>query len=224
MDFKSLNSIQKQKKKDGPYVGVFVGNSQSNEGKLQIGPNPFIMDSYNGGMMVGIELGYSWKVKRFPFEVGLEFEGYYSSSEIRGILDPTILPPAPGTVTSAQTDLNAVSFLFNGWVGLDLWRYRARLGRFVTGWRPYIGAGVGGAQLYYRNTLFTTRNVGAVPEVVPFEVDEFVLAWQWFAGLEYRVTDKVGVYAEYKNLHFDASTELTDYTVDFWSGGVRIRY
>ena len=226
-----------KKKEYGPYVGAFGGNTQSQSANVTIGGLGFDLQETDGAMLMGIEVGYSWKSKKLPVEFGMEFEGSFMSSEMNGTINEDFVgsvtdETAVGTdavfgddsVVSYHTDMNAVMFLLNGSITLDLKRYRARLGKWVTGFRPYFGGGVGGAQLWFRNTTTTTQNPEAVASVAPFSVDQFVLAHQLFGGIEYAVNDRVAFYAEYRTLSLATFDEVEDFKTSSWIGGIRIRY
>ncbi len=226
LDFKELKTIQQQKKY-GPYVGVFGGTTQSQDYELNIGGNPFVINPNNGGFVGGIEVGYSWKQKKFPLEIGLEFEGFFFATDLEGVIGPTPTTPITGgTVVATSTDMFAVAFMGNAWIGLDLWRYRARLGRFIAGWRPYVGAGVGGAQLWFREVVATTSSTvaGTIPLASPFESDEFVLAYQVFGGVEYRFNDRVALYAEYRRFTIEKTVDISNYVTNIWTAGLKLRY
>jgi opacity protein-like surface antigen len=51
-----------------------------------------------------------------------------------------------------------------------------------------------------------------------------VFASQVFAGLEYRVNDKLGIYTEYRRLTFDKTSDVSDLKTDILLGGLRLRY
>ena len=232
-----LGEGEKKKSEYGPYVGAFGGNTQGQSANVTIGGAPFKLQETDGSMLMGIEVGYSWKSKKLPVEFGLEFEGSYMSSEMNGVIEDDFvgsMMDETGVATDAvlgddsvvayHTDMNAVMFLLNGSITLDLRRYRARLGRWVTGFRPYFGGGIGGAQLWFRNTVTSTKNPDSVASVAPFSVDEFVLAYQMFGGIEYAVNERVAFYAEYRTTTLESFGEVMDFETSSWIGGIRIRY
>jgi len=176
----------------------------------------------------GIEVGYSWRTK-YLLEFGLEFEGLFSSSQIDTAFGAENADaPALGDVATSTADLNYAAFMLNGVVNLDLRRLRPRIGRFLPRFRPYFGLGVGGAQVWYRNqTTKTFGDLSGVPTAAtstPFAIDEFVMAYQVFGGLEVRINDKVGLYTEYRRLMLEKLNELSDYENEMWLGGLRVRY
>lgn len=123
-----------------------------------------------------------------------------------------------------KTDANAAVFLLNAYIALDLHRYRARLGPILSRVKPYAGAGVGGAQFWFRNTevLATPEDFGT--PLSPFATDEFVFATKYFAGVEYAITRKFSAYAEYQRFGFHDFDDLDDIYADFWVGGVKWYY
>ena len=178
----------------------------------------------------GLEVGYSWRTK-YLMEFGLEFEGLFASSELNTAYSPSksgAYSPALGDVATAAVDINYAAFMLNGVVTLDLRRLRPRIGTFLPKLRPYFGGGIGGAQVWYRNQRTSTfgdiAGIATAPTTTPFSLDEFVFAYQVFAGLEFMINSKVGIYGEYRRLMFEKLNELTDFENTMWLGGVRIRY
>jgi opacity protein-like surface antigen len=163
--------------------------------------------------------------------LSLEFEGSFLNTELNGRADEaTLASLAADGLAAYHTDLNAVFFMLNGHISLDLWRYRARIGKVLAGMRPYVGGGIGGGQLWFRNTFtqsknqFTGVDTTTTASISPFAVDEFISAWQWYAGLEYSWQDKYSLYAEYREFHFGELEEVTDLIAKGWSLGFRYRY
>ncbi len=226
-----LAEDKNKKKNRRSYVGVFGGNTQSQSAKVTLEGNPFDLRESDSDFLMGFEVGYIWKLKRYPFEVGVEFEGSFLSTELNGSFGGSLTDPVPRPLTGSSivdfhTDMNAAIFSLNGHIALDLYRYRARLGNWVTRLRPYIGGGLGGAQLWFRNTTTTTLDGVSMAGTTPFSTDEFVFAYNYFAGIEYAVNEKVSIYAEYRHLgleDFDSKT-VQDFETSSWVGGVRIHY
>jgi len=225
---KKLGEEGETRKKAGSYVGVFGGNTQSQEAEVAIGGYPFDFIPTDGSFLMGFEVGYTWDMRRVPLETAIGFEGSFLSTELNGTIagdEAFVGSLLDSDVVGFHTDMNAVTFLLKGQVTLDLSRYRARLGRWVTGFRPYFGLGIGGAQLWFQNTVATAKNPDSLPSSAPFSIDEFVGARQVFGGLEYNVSEKLSFYAEYRDLSFASfSDEVSDFSTSSWIGGVRIRY
>jgi opacity protein-like surface antigen len=255
IELKSLSTVkdgEETKRKYGPYVGFFYGQNDSQQGTLNVGGLPYALGDFNGGSSFGIEVGKSWKSKRWPLMTSLEFEGMYSNGELSGQATPEDLARMSGDgLASFKTDMNSVMFMMNGQLSLDLYRHRARLGKVVSGLRPYIGAGVGGGQLWFRNTTTVSKAQSLLPPtavapaalgtpvaipgapaavipasatVAPFAVDRFVSAWQWFGGVEYSWKDKYSFFAEYREFHLGDFEELTGYFNKGYNLGFRYRY
>ncbi len=225
---KKLGEESQSKSKSGSYAGVFGGNTQSQTAAVLVGGYPFELIPTDGSLLMGFEVGYTWDMKRIPVETALGFEGSFLSSEMNGVIsgDEAFVGSLLDTdVVAFHTDMNAATFLLKGQITLDLSRYRARLGRWATGFRPYFGMGIGGAQLWFRNTVNTTKNPDSLPTAAPFSMDAFVGAQQVFGGLEYNVNEKLSAYAEYRELSFATfSDEVADFSTSSWVVGVRIRY
>jgi opacity protein-like surface antigen len=242
IDLKSIESIKQDqgaKRKYGPYVGVLGGGVYGHEAEVVIGGVGFPLNDFDNGSLYGIEVGYTWRDKKLPVSFSAEFEATFMSTELSGAktaeeltaVDPaTGLPSAGTTLAGYHTDMNAVFFMFNGAISLDLYRYRARIGRFLAGMKPYIGGGIGGGQIWFRNTTTQSKDqfLGVNPLTAadqnPFSIDEFVSAWQWFGGIEYCWKDRYCVYAEYREFHVGELEDMNDYVSKGYALGFKYRY
>lgn len=233
IDLKSVETIKQEqgsKRKYGPYVGLFAGEGQSQDAEVMIGGLPYPLD-HDSASQFGLEVGYSWRAKKWPLALSVEFEGMFQSTQLSGEADALTIASLPGTgLVSYRTDMNSVFFMFNGTLSLDLYRYRARIGKVLAGMRPYIGGGIGGGQIWFRDTAtqskdqFTGVNPLTAADQNPFSIDEFVGAWQWFGGIEYCYKDKYSLFAEYRELHVGDLEDMNDYVSRSWTGGFRYRY
>lgn len=233
LDLKSLQPVEDKKKKGGAYVGVFAGSTISQDADMNLQYVGRSLDynvrDHSGDLLVGLEVGYSWKT-RYPVEVGIEFEGFFGSTEINSAVTPAGAaepPRQPSDVATANADMNYVVFMLNGIVTVDMRKF-PNAGPILPRFRPYVGAGIGGAQLFYRNqelqTVGDLAGTPTAPSVTPFGIDEFVFASQIFAGVEYKVTEKLGVYAEFRRLYFAKTNDLDGFHTDLAVGGVHLRY
>lgn len=243
IELKSLNTLKdgsETKKKYGPYVGFYGGKMGDLGGKVSINGLGYGLNKFDDGSIYGIEVGKSWKSKKYPFMLSLEFEASFANSELSGSVDaasqkktdPLTGLPLYGdnALHSYKTDMNAVYFMVNSQISLDLYRYRARLGKFIGGLRPYVGGGLGGGQLWFRNTVTQSKAQAADPlspiasTANPFAVDDFVNVWHWYGGLEYTWKDKYSIYAEYRDLHYGDLPDVLDLSTSGWVLGYRYRY
>ena len=235
LELKSLGGGEgsAQKRKYGPFVGISVGESLSQEGNVKIADRKFDLDDSKGAAIFSIEVGKSWKMKRLPILASVDVEGTFMSTQLTGRSDDANLP-AGGALTATDTvayraDMNSLFFNLNGTFALDLYRYRARIGQFAAGFRPYIGGGLGGGQVWYRNATAQSRaqfngtgtNTAAN---TPFSVDEFINSWNWYAGVEWTWKDQYSVFFEYRDFHFGDLEEMTNYATDGYLVGFRYRY
>ncbi len=229
LELKSLGDAAdgaKAKRKYGPYVGVSVGESFGQEGNVRIGSNSFPLDDVNGSAIFSIEVGKSWKMKRLPVMASVDVEGTFMSTSLSGSIPTAAL--APSDVASYEADMNSLFFTLNGTLALDLYRYRSRIGKVAAGFRPYIGGGLGGGQVWYRNatarSASQTTGGTVAPSSVPFSVDEFINAWNWYAGVEWTWQDKYSVFLEYRDFSFGDLENMTDFSTDGYLVGFRYRY
>ncbi len=205
LELKSLGDAASDqvKRKYGPYVGVAIGETLGQEGTLRGGGR---IKSEEGAAIFSIEVGKSWKLKRVPLMLSLDGEGTFMS---------TSLTDAKSGL--ALADMNSLMFNLNGTLALDLYRYRARIGKFAAGFRPYVGGGLGGGQVWFRNAATTGSST-------PFTIDEFINSWNWYAGVEWTWKDQYSVFAEYRDTHFGDMEDLTGYAADGYLVGFRYRY
>jgi opacity protein-like surface antigen len=216
----------KTKRKYGPYVGVSAGASFGQDGNVRVGGRDLPLNDTSGSAIFSIEVGKSWKMKRLPVQTSVEFEGTFMSTNLQGSVDPAGL--AAADVAQYEADMNSLFFMLNGSVSLDLYRYRARIGKVLAGFRPYVGAGLGGGQVWYRNATARSASQvsgGAVaPSSTPFSIDEFISAWNWYAGLEWTWQDRYSVFLEYRDFHFGDLDDMTNFSTDGYLLGFRYRY
>lgn len=248
------------KRKYGPYAGFFGGANTGQFGNVSIGGFDYSLNDRDNSAVFGFEVGKTWRSKKFPVAFSMEFEGSFMQTELSGDLDPEVrarprgtaappastnpllapVEPAPekktpvlptdSTVDAYTADMNAVFFMVNGTLSLDLWRYRARVGKFVAGLKPYIGGGFGGGQVWFRNSF--TRSLAqaddpssaTLADATPFVIDEFISAWQWYGGIEYCWRDKYSLFAEYREFHFGELEDMSDFYTKGYAIGFRYRY
>ncbi|MEQ1749198.1 MAG: outer membrane beta-barrel protein [Prosthecobacter sp.] len=213
LELKSLGDAAdgQAKRKYGPYVGVSAGESLGQTGNVSIGGQPFSLNGGEGAAIFSIEVGKSWKLKKVPLMVSMDAEGTFMSTSLEG-------NSTGGPAASYQADMNSLFFNLNGTIGLDLYRYRARIGKFAAGFRPYIGGGFGGGQVWFRNATSTN------PASNPFSIDEFVNSWNWYAGLEWTWKDQYSIFAEYRDFHIGDLEDLRGFSTDGYLVGFRYRY
>jgi len=234
IDLKTLQPLDTKKKKSGAYVGVFGGTtvSQSADMKLEYFDHSLNYDTADqeGNFLLGLEVGYSWRT-RYYVELGVEFEGFFGSTEVNAFVSNSGNDGAPialADTATAQADLNYVAFMLNGTLTLDLRRLRHHVGDFMPRFRPYIGGGIGGAQIFYRDQRIQTfGDLFGTPtpaSLNPFSIDEFVFASQLFAGLEFKINDKLAIYGEYRRLYFAKTNDLQSFDTDIVLGGMHLRY
>ncbi len=213
LELKSLGDAAngQAKRKYGPYVGVSIGESFGQTGDVAFGGQKFSLESAAGAAIFSIEVGKSWKLKSVPLMLSLDADGTFMSTALEG-------NSTTGPAASYKADMNSLFFSFNGTLALDLYRYRARIGKFAAGFRPYIGGGLGGGQVWYRNATTT------VAAAAPFTIDEFINSWNFYAGVEWTWKDQYSVFAEYRDTHFGDLEDIKSYATDGYLIGFRYRY
>ncbi|MEM9480913.1 MAG: hypothetical protein AAGA58_14760 [Verrucomicrobiota bacterium] len=215
---------KKQKSMRGNSFSIWGGVTQGQDGRPVVDMTPFGVDDRASDFIMGFDIDYWWKMKKFPIQTGIGFEGSFMATELaatRDFLDTSVVPPAEAS-DSFSANANGAIFLLNAHIALDLHRYRARL-RGLSRLKPYVGGGVGGAQFWFRDTV-TMYDPSSTVMSTPFAVDEFVFAYKYFAGVEVMVNEKVSVFAEYQNYFFDGLDNVKDLEVGSWVGGIKLIY
>lgn len=170
--------------------------------------------------MISMEVGKSWRMRRIPLMFSLDAEGTFTATSLQGRVRNA---KVAGDVRTYEADMNSLFFTLNGTFALDLWRYRARMGQVLAGFRPYIGGGFGGGQVWYRNASASTGTATA-PTATPFTIDEFINSWNWYAGLEWSWKDQYSLFAEYRKTMVGDLEELADFSTEGYMIGFRYRY
>lgn len=241
LELKSLGSIEEgsTQRKYGPYVDVSAGSTFGQTGQVSSGGRSLSFQDIDGSAIFSIEVGKSWKWKRLPIMTSVGFEGTFIATSVGGQTADAALASGAGgrldnDLVAYQGDMNSLMFTLNASLSLDLWRYRARLGKVLAGFRPYIGAGIGGGQTWFRNMNNQSRdqfqgNTGTNattdnPAATVFSVDEFINQWHWYAGLEWTWEDQYSVFAEYRDFRFGDLDNLTNFSSEGYVVGFRYRY
>ncbi|TDU80831.1 outer membrane protein with beta-barrel domain [Prosthecobacter fusiformis] len=230
LELKSLNSLTdatNQKRKIGPFVSIAVGETLGHTGTTRVGDRNFSLDDADGSAMFSIEVGKSWKAKRIPLQFSLAAEATFTSTTLQGSVPTGSLNP--DDLAAYQADMNSLIFSLNGTFALDLYRYRARIGKILGGFKPYVGGGLGGGQVWFRNATGKsadqlTGGTTEPNEQPPFSIDEFINAWNWRAGLEWSWEERYSVFAEYRKSYFGDLDNLRGYGNDGYLVGFRYRY
>lgn len=194
-------------RKGTSYVGVFGGATSGQTYK--VGGNAggdFEAKEKSGTSFFGIEVGYSWKTKGL-LEPSLEFEAFFLQNEVSAhttedAFAAFIDQEASNEIRDANrkkagikstdnaafvSDINAVVFMLNAQIGFDFkyfqpWIPEPTIAKAVASLKPYIGAGVGGAQLWFRNT--EALNYG---ELLSAAQQEFPSEGQFIGGEQVEV-------------------------------------
>ncbi len=165
--------------KDGLYVGLGAGVSFANDSDVT-GTGVNVTADYDTGYSIIGAIGNAYKNGlRGEFELG------YRGLDVGSV----------SGVTTGSGDVNVFSFMING-----LYDFKNK-----TKWTPYIGVGIGGANI----------SADAVSPVGGSVLDEsdLVFAYQGIAGLTYQVNSNLGLYADYRYFATaDPSFDLTNGT------------
>jgi opacity protein-like surface antigen len=244
IDLKSLaaekadEAAEFKKRKFGPYVGTYAGESFGQEGRVVINNRDFPLNDINGSAVFGMEIGKSWRMKKWPLMISTRFEGTFSQTSLTGSIGDFNGVAATNDPVFYSADMNSLMFTLGGSLSLDLWRYRGRLGeltgsptlgKVLAGFKPYVGAGFGGGQVWFRNAVTRSdsqvnHNGALAPAANAFSIDEFISAWHWYAGLEWTWEDRYSLFAEYRSFNFGDMDDLRSFESDGYLVGFRYRY
>lgn len=163
----------------------------------------------NGGWIAGVKAGYSFETPGI-FRPAAEIEVAYLDNELRG---------SNGT-DSFRGDLFHVTLMANAILGIDMGELTGLAA--WSGFRPYVGAGVGVAYSSLRGLSIEengkSKNRG--------DSSETSLAYQFIAGLEFQLSEYVSLFTDYRYFVIDdiAGGEFGEATQDLWTLGVKINY
>jgi opacity protein-like surface antigen len=223
LELKSLGTAKEDaigKRKFGPYVGVAMGATTGQKGRVQLGNLKSDLNGHDGAAMISMEVGKSWRMRRIPLMFSLDAEGTFTATSLEGRFRNASRASDPRTYSA---DMSSLFFTLNGTFALDLWRYRARMGQVLAGFRPYVGGGFGGGQVWYRNATASTGTATA-PSDTPFNIDEFINSWNWYAGLEWCWKDQYSLFAEYRKTMVGDLDDLANFSNEGYMIGFRYRY
>lgn len=138
---------------------------------------------FDAGFGITGAMGYSWN------QVRLEGEVSYRQNDIDSIELTSITLAGIGSFTTAAAfegdgDVSALGFMVNGWYD------------FNTGsrWTPYLGIGVGTAQISINDASVTILGV----DVPLADDDDWVFAYQAGAGITYEISPNVDISLGYR--------------------------
>lgn len=162
-----------------------------------------------GGWIAGVKAGYSFETPGI-FRPAAEIELSYLDNQLRG----------SSGGDSFRGDLLHLTIMANAILGIDMGELTGLSG--WSGFRPYVGAGVGVAYSSLRGLAISgnghSSNHGDSSEVS--------LAYQMMAGLEYQLSEYVSLFTDYRYFVIDdiAGGEFGEATQDLWTVGVKINY
>lgn len=207
-------STAKATRLHGAYFGAFGGGSGFNDASFGKRLGGLGLDaSDDSGWLAGVEFGYSYATP-FPIRPAIEVELFYLDNDL----------PADGNGgASYKGHLRAGTLMLNGILALDLEDYRAEVGDFWAGFKPYIGAGLGGAYTTVRNQNLSIPGGGGGKLG---SGSNWSYAYNFFAGIEYAFDDMWSIYGEYRKLFFDrlANGSIKDSEFDLWTLGFKVQY
>lgn len=193
----------------GLYLAPFGGvNLYQNADMDGVGPgdegslNPVV------GGFAGLKLGYLFGDPGL-FRPALELEGFYNGVEtdMDGIYR--------GVTYSGGADFHTANIMLN------------ILGKFDLGqWQPYLGFGLGAAHVWNFNRSYDLDEPvdGRTHLPCPDESD-WVFAYQGIAGVDYRLSQQLSVFTEYKAMVYNQPLNYPgDYLHHLLGLGLRISF
>jgi opacity protein-like surface antigen len=204
-------STKRAAREMGAYFGAFGGGAQLNGASFQ-GRMDGLESHDENGWLIGAEFGFSYKTP-LPLRLFTELEASYLSTAF----------DADGPISVLRSDLRGINLLLNGGLQLDMSDQRDQVGPFWAGFKPYVGAGIGGAYVRQSNIYFE-KNGRMVRE--GGKATDWTWAYEVFAGIEYAFSDTFSVYGEYKRLSYAdlSGGDVSDVDFDLWAVGIKIQY
>ncbi len=204
-------STKRAARETGAYFGAFGGGSNLNSANFQ-GRMEGLETLDENGWLLGVEFGFSYKTP-LPVRLFGELEGSYLSTAF----------DADGPISVMRSDVRALNLLLNGGIQLDMSDMRDQVGSFWAGFKPYAGAGIGGAYVRQSNIYFE-KDGRMVREGA--KSTDWTWAYEVFAGIEYAFSETFSVYGEYKRLSYAdlSGGDISDVDFDLWAVGVKFQY
>lgn len=175
----------------GWYLRGDIGYAVNNDPTGTFSGNDFVNESWDNSWIAGVGLGY-----RFNDAIRVDLTGEY-----RAASDVDTTDFAGGRQTG---ELQSNVILFNAYYDIAN----------LSGFTPYVGAGIGGA--YHR--LDRINEIGATPPAVTFTFgdNKWALAAAAMAGVSYDVSENVKIDANYRYLYMGQahSSTVTDVGVN----------
>lgn len=179
-----------------------------------------IVDSSNGlgrfsndlesdtGYFGGLKLGYEFPTTCWA-ALALEGELLYSH------LDAEASSSTRQFSLRTSGEISTAAFMANALVKFSpVWRVR-----------PYVGAGVGVAHVWLRNTeskvTFLGQPTGNLPRK---DADDWTVAYQGIAGLDWQMTERWALFTEYKAMVFHDAVGINKFLNHLVGVGVRVGF
>ncbi len=189
------------------YVGgiAAITNNQRTDVALKRinGPTVRVNLDQEPGWLAGLKAGW-----QFPdsglFKFAFEGDVMYNSAKLGG--DSAI----GGRAVDLSADMTAWVFMASGLVRMDLGAFE-----------PYAGLGIGAVRLNLEspNLVINGR------QILANDVGDWGWAYQLVAGGELMLfTDRLGLFAEYKYLSYQAVEQVQDFRQHVFGAGVRVHF
>ena len=203
---KGFTPMEPPPPRGGLYVAIFGGLNMAQTGDVEVDDSDGLLGGIEAeiesdfGWFGGLKLGYVFPTDG-PVKPVIEVEGFYNGVEAEFDTDSDF-----GNF-DVSADLHSAVFMVNAIAKFECGRFQ-----------PYLGAGIG-----YAHTWFDQVEVDGV-EVDGAGDDEGTFAYQGLAGLEFQVSDQLGVFTEYKALIYNDVGDVETYVNHLLGFGVRIGF
>jgi opacity protein-like surface antigen len=152
------------------------------------------------GWFGGLKFGYACPVPSV-IKPAIELEGFYMG------INSTFTNESDFGDFDLNADFHSAVFMVNAKVQFDLGRFQ-----------PYLGAGLGYAHTWIDEVEVAGRKIEGA------ESDEGTFAYQGIAGFEVKMTERVGIFTEYKAVVLHDLGDVTNYVNHLVGAGVRIGF
>lgn len=193
----------------GLYLGPFGGiNLYQNANMDGAGPGDEGSLDSTLGWFAGLKIGYLFADPGL-FRPALELEGFYNKveTEMDGLFR--------GVTYSGGADFHTANIMCN------------LIGKFDLGqWQPYLGTGLGAAHIWNNDRSYDLDEPidGRTHLPCPDE-SEWVFAYQGLAGIDYRLSETVSLFTEYKAMVYSSPLNFHgDYLHHLLGLGLRLNW
>jgi opacity protein-like surface antigen len=173
---------------EGIYISGGVGASIFENSEIEEPGSPTVETGFKTGLILGAAIGYDFGIVRVEGQVG------YLMNDIDEFT-------ALGVTVDGEGDVNAISFLVNGFFDIET----------KSPFTPYFGGGIGIANV---DIEVDSISGGGIFIPINESADDTVFAFQLGAGVGYAINESVTLDFSYRFIDTTSELELEDFGPD----------